>query len=140
MKELNNYFMVIAKCGHVGKRNYIPIKFAVHATDAKDAAKVTRDFPRVKRNHKDAILKVEKISYEEYLEIKKINDEDPYLKCKSKQEQNMIANLSERLEVDLHNQDIEYDKTARKARIQYKLRKYKEISKSLYKEVYSYAN
>lgn len=140
MKELNNYFMVIAKCGHVGKRNYIPIKFAVHATDAKDAAKITRDFPRVKRNHKDAILKVEKISYEEYLEIKKINDEDPYLKCKSKQEQNMIDNLSERLEVDLHNQDIEYDKTARKSRIQYKLRKYKEISKSLYKEVYSYAN
>ena len=31
MKETKNYYEVIAKCGHVGRKNYIPVKFAVVA-------------------------------------------------------------------------------------------------------------
>ena len=27
--EFEKYFMVIAKCGHVGRKNYIQVKFAV---------------------------------------------------------------------------------------------------------------
>ena len=93
--EFKKYFMVIAKCGHVGRKNYIPIKFAVVAESGKDAAKKVRQFPRVKHNHKDAILDVRCITLEEFLEIKEINDKDPYLKCHSKQEQNLITIVSE---------------------------------------------
>ena len=50
------YYEVTAKCGHVGKGFYIPITFPVRAKSAAEAASVTRAFPRVKHDHKDAIL------------------------------------------------------------------------------------
>ena len=53
--EFEKYYMVIAKCGHVGRKNYIPVKFAVVAESGKEAAKKVRQFPRVKHDHKDAI-------------------------------------------------------------------------------------
>ena len=67
--ELKQYFMVIAKCGHVGRNNYIPVKFAVKAESKKAAAKMVRNFPRVKHDHKDAILDVKQIDYVEFCEI-----------------------------------------------------------------------
>ena len=137
--EFEKYFMVIAKCGHVGKKNYIPIKFAVIAESRKDAAKKTRAFPRVKHDHKDAILDVKCITFEEFLEIKEMNDNDPYLKCHSKSEQKLITNLVERLETDLHNVKKIVDKQARKDRVAYKLRKFKILEESSKKEDYSYA-
>ncbi len=53
------YFIVTAKCGHVGRDNYIPIDFAVKAESASKAASYARDLPRVKHDHKDAILSVQ---------------------------------------------------------------------------------
>jgi len=137
--ELNKYFMVIAKCGHVGKKNYIPIKFAVVAESGKEAAKKARGYSRVKHNHKDAILDVKEISYEEFLEIKEKNNNDPYLKCHSKQEQNKIDSLDERLEIDNHNVKKEVDKEARKARVSHKLKKYAILEEYLQEEDYNYA-
>ena len=137
--EFEKYFMVIAKCGHVGRRNYIPIKFAVVAESGKDAAKKVRDFSRVKRDHKDAILDVRSISFEEFVEIKEMNNNDPYLHCRSKYEQKLITNLTDRLEVDLHNVKKAFDKQARKDRVDYKLRKYQIIENIYSKEEYEYA-
>ena len=134
--ELLKYYMVIAKCGHVGKKNYIPIKFAVMADSGKEAARIAREFPRVKHNHKDAILDVKHISYEEYLEIRKNNDEDPYLHCHSKQEQSQIIDLLDRLEVDNHNKKTSYDKKIRKEKILFKLKKYQILEKQSYMEDY----
>ena len=129
MMETRNYYEVIAKCGHVGKKHYVPIKFAVIAKDGKEAAKMVRQFPRVKHNHKDAILSVNKIDYERYLEIVEMNNNDPYLKCHSRQEQNLIDNLEDRLEIDLHNQKVKYDKQARLQRVTYKIKKTKILEK-----------
>lgn len=137
--EFEKYFMVIAKCGHVGKKNYIPVKFAVVAESGKEAAKKVRQFPRVKHDHKDAILDVRCVTLEEFLEIKEINDNDPYLKYHSRQEQNLIANLAERMLADLHNVKQTFDKQARKDRVTYKLRKFKILEESSKKEDYSYA-
>lgn len=137
--ELEKYFMVIAKCGHVGRKNYIPVKFAVVAESGKEAAKKVRQFPRVKHDHKDAILDVRCITLEEFLEIKEINDKDLYLKCHSRQEQNLIVNLAERMVADLHNVKQAFDKQARKDRVAYKLRKFKILEESLKKEDYCYA-
>ena len=137
--EFEKYFMVIAKCGHVGKKNYVPIKFAIVAESGKEAARKARELPRVKRDHKDAILDVKCISFEEYLEVKESNDKDPYLKCHSKQEQNQITNLFERVEDDLYNVKQVFDKQVRKDRVEYKLRKFKNLEKSIEKENYEYA-
>ena len=137
--ESKKYFMVIAKCGHVGKKNYIPVKFAVVAESGKEAAKKVRQFPRVKHDHKDAILDVRCITLEEFLEIKEINDNDPYLKSHSRQEQNLIVNLDERMVADLHNVKQAFDKQTRKDRVAYKLRKFKILEEYANKEDYYYA-
>lgn len=137
--KFEKYFRVIVKCGHVGKKNYIPIKFAVVAESGRDAAKKVRQFPRVKHDHKDAILDVRCITLEEFLEIKEINDNDPYLKCHSRQEQNLIANLAERMVADLHNVKKAFDKQDRKDRVAYKLRKFKILEESIKNEDYCYA-
>ena len=137
--EFEKYFMVIAKCGHVGRKNYIPVKFAVAAESGKEAAKKVRQFPRVKHNHKDAILDVRYITLEEFLEIKEINNNDPYLKCHSRQEQKLIVNLAERMVADLYNVKQSFDKQARKDRVAYKLRKFKILEEYSKKEDYCYA-
>lgn len=129
-----NYYEVIAKCGHVGRKHYVPIKFAVIAEDGKEAAKKVRQFSRVKHNHKDAILNVKKISYERYLEIIEVNHNDEYLKCYSKHEQKLINNFEERLEDDFHNLEIKYDKQVRIDRVNFKLKKMKILEKISWKE------
>ncbi len=137
--EVKKYFMVIAKCGHVGRKSYVPVKFAVVAESGKKAAKKVRQFPRVKHNHKDAILDVMCITLEEFLEIKEVNNNDPYLKCHSKHEQNLITNLTERMVEDLHNVKQTLDKQIRKDRVAYKLKKFKLLEKSSMMEDYCYA-
>lgn len=138
-EESEKYFMVIAKCGHVGRKHYIPIKFAIISNSAKEAAKSVRYFPRVKHNHKDAILYTKQISYEEYLEIMENNHKDPYLQCRSRHEQNQKVDLKDRLEVDPHNVKITFDKKKRKDRVVYKLKKNKVIEESHEKELNCYA-
>ena len=141
MMEVKNYYEVIAKCGHVGKKHYVPVKFAVIAENGKEAAKMVRGFPRVKHNHKDAILKVSKISYERFEELAEINRNDPYLKCHSRQEQNLIVNLSERMVADIHNVKQAFDKQARLDRVAYKIKKTKILEKFSWEDsdyVYAY--
>jgi hypothetical protein len=81
------YFIVTAKCGHVGKGRYIPIRFAVRAKTASEAASVARGLPRVKHHHKDAILSVEEVDVSEYEDRHYVNSFDPYLLCKNKKAQ-----------------------------------------------------
>lgn len=88
---MSGYYRVTCKCGHTGSRNtYIPITFAVVAEDSKEAAKIARFIPRCKHHHKDCILSVIECSYEEFLIQKEINNNNPYLKCKSIQEQRLL--------------------------------------------------
>ena len=102
--ERTNYYAVEAKCGHVGRTNCIIITFPVCAESKKDAASIARNFPRVKRDHKDAIVNVTPIDYEEYMRIVAVNDNDPYLHCKSSQEQNSTcSDLEDRIMPDLFN-------------------------------------
>ena len=91
------YYIVRTKCGHVGKTKYIVIDFPVAAENGKEAAKKARRIPRVKHHQKDAIIHVTEVSYDEYVECFKKNDNDAYLKCSNKQEQNSIPNFCERI-------------------------------------------
>lgn len=96
LEESNSkYFIVEAKCGHVGRHRYMPIQFAVQTTSKKDAARIVRTFPRVKHDHKDAIINVLEVSKEDYMKQSLINKQDPYLRITRKQDQNKIIHLIE---------------------------------------------
>lgn len=94
---MKKHYSVTAKCGHVGKRYYIPMTFAIRAESAKEAAEIVRGMPRVKHHHKDAIRSVLEITQEEYITLRQQNAVDPYLQCKSVQEQRMIETIHDRL-------------------------------------------
>ncbi len=96
----NKYFKVTCKCGHVGVKHFIRVSFPIIATCGKDAAAIARYIPRVKHDHKDAILDCREISYDEYVDLQYVNDNDPYLRCECKQEQEMITDFSSRLELE----------------------------------------
>ena len=129
------YFKVVCKCGHVGRKNYIPIQFAIVAENAKAAAAKAKAYPRVKRDHKDAILGVFEISLEEFIDLLELNNNDPYLKCKNKQEQNLINDLEARLLHDPHSDVEEIDKEARQDKVKYKKNYYKVLAQEAQKEM-----
>lgn len=132
--EQIKYYKVVCKCGHVGRKHYIPVQFAVMAEDGKEAAKKARNFPRVKHQHKNAILDVVKLDYEEYLELLELNRNDSYLNCHSKQEQNRLCDLSDRIKDDLDNNIKKIDKKTRVSRVRYIKKKFNLIEKSYWEE------
>jgi hypothetical protein len=81
------FYKVIAKCGHVGKNRYYRGEFFVRAESGKAAAAIVRFLPRVKHHHKDAILDVASLTYEEYLFGKNEQLNNPYFNCRNGQEQ-----------------------------------------------------
>lgn len=89
-----NMYEVCAKCGHVGKNNYVDVIFAVRATSGKEAARVARAFPRVKHHHKDAIRYVVQIDEVRYWEIRKANNSNPYFLCHNIQEQRRTCEIT----------------------------------------------
>ena len=70
------YFMVTVKCGHVGKNKYYKGTLFLKAENGRAAAKQARECPRVKHDHKDAILNVCQISKDDYYELRKENDQN----------------------------------------------------------------
>jgi hypothetical protein len=75
-----NYYVVQARCGHVGRGKYIPLDFPIRASDAERAAFIARQRPGVKHHHPEAILSVRKINFVEFLLYREINRRDPYWK------------------------------------------------------------
>lgn len=96
------YFEVSAKCGHVGRTYYYLGKFYVQAPDGKTAASIVRNMPRVMHHHKDAILSVTRIGYEEYQKGRSRLQKDPYFfaitkenkKCQREEKGDLESNLS----------------------------------------------
>lgn len=82
------YFMVTAKCGHVGKNNYYKGNLYIKAESGKEAARIARNIPRVKHDRKDAILDVQKIDFEAFETGRLNNHKIHYYTCENRQEQN----------------------------------------------------
>ena len=87
------YYQITAKCGHVGRNFYIPIDFFVKASSATEAAAIARKAPRVKHHHKDAILSVQQITHEEFLQGNRSYNADPYTTCHSRQQQSQYLDI-----------------------------------------------
>lgn len=128
------YFIVKAKCGHVGRPFYVPIDFPVITHNIKEAANIAIKFPRVKHNHKDAILSITEVSFSLYQEQIEKNKDDPFLKIKSKHEQDIYMDEIEKRKVeDNHyhrNKDKRKTKIIKKsdASIDYKKKKLESYS------------
>lgn len=88
---IRKFYIVTAVCGHVGKGKGIDRDFAIRASSAKEAARIARNLPRVKHDMKYAIKNVEEVDYEGYRRQRLINDNDPYLNCSNRQEQNLLC-------------------------------------------------
>jgi len=102
MSELKNY-KVNCKCGHCDSRMYyIDIPFAIKAMDGKEAARIGRNMPRCKHNHKDCVLSVEEIDDEMYEQLLFENANDEYLKCNNIQQQRQIDGIKDRYILDPH--------------------------------------
>lgn len=86
----NKHYIVKAKCGHVGTNKYVIIDFPIRAEDGKAAAAIARKMGRVKHNHKDAIVSVEKVDQFRYIEQKEKNKRNIYLQARCKQEQKEV--------------------------------------------------
>ena len=81
-----NYYLVYAKCGHVGKGNYLEVAFPVYAKTAHDAAQIVLKRPKVKKHLKNAITSVEEINYEDYLNELESFKNNEYIKAHSKKD------------------------------------------------------
>lgn len=81
------YFMVTAKCGHVGKNNYYKGTLFFKANNGKEAARLARECPRVKHDQKNAILSVSEIDGFIFEVGRELNHSIHYYTCETVQEQ-----------------------------------------------------
>jgi hypothetical protein len=133
------YYEVVAKCGHVGRRNCIMIHFAVMAHDGKQAAARVKKYKRVKRDHKDCIQSVTEISFEQFMTLRAKTDADPYLHSKSKWQQKQIEDFEWRLEPDRYNLRRAIKRTDRKESRKYRLKKLIYAEKADFEEIVAYS-
>ena len=94
MTQTIKYFKVIAKCGHVGKGNYVPVAFAVKAESKSEASQKVMGYHRVKKHLSDAIISCEEIDKKSYKELVRVNSENPYLQCKCNRQQFEIEDFA----------------------------------------------
>ena len=86
-KVIMRYFEVTVKFGHVGKNKYYKGNIYIKAENGKDAASKARSCPRVKHDHKDAILSVTELDYETFQKLWEQNENISYFSCYNVQEQ-----------------------------------------------------
>lgn len=129
---MKKYFAVTTRYGHVRKGKYIEITFAIAAESGKDAAIIGRAMPRVKRDNPMAIVDVKELSYEDYLILLEDNNNNPYLKCKNKQEQNMYCpNIYKDIKELYEEIDSFEYREKRRERIEYLFKKRKILGDTL---------
>ena len=84
-------YEVQAKCGHVGKNQYVIKTIPVIAASGVEAATIVRNMPRVKHHHPDAIRQVRVVDAPRYWELVELHETDPYFRCRSIQEQRIMC-------------------------------------------------
>lgn len=103
------FYKVTAKCGHVGRNNYIEKDFFVKADSGRDAALIVRYKPRVKHDRKDAILSVIQITLEEFVIGREKMKNDLYFRIRNSREQRLL-NFINPDEIKRECQHIRYAK------------------------------
>lgn len=126
---MENYYLVKAQFGHVGRNCYIVKTIPVYAENGKEAATFVRWMPRVKHDRKDAIIEVKKCTYDEYLNQKEINSSDSYFQVCNRQQQNLLCEDIEKQIISYQLPNNKISKIERINKIKYKMKKNKIIYK-----------
>jgi len=128
------FFQVTAKCGHVGRGQFYMGLFYVRAENGCAAAAIVRYMPRVKHNHKDAILAVVKVGYEEYKTGQAATRKNPYFKCRSIQEQRAcMEEIEESIHIETDSGERQRGREDRYAKLEAVRRAYRKANKYGYK-------
>ena len=97
------FFKATIKGGHIRRSHYVIFWHYIRANSSKEAAEICKSLPRAKKDHKDFIINIEEITFEEYQNGYAEELNDPYLQCRNKQEQDKIIELiQERIIPDPH--------------------------------------
>lgn len=128
------YYLVQAKCGHVGNGKYIIKTFPIKATSKSEAASIIRNYKRVKKHLKDLIVDVLEVTLEDYLTQKEANYADIYLHSHTKNEiyQILLSDQIHYLDIDRKEYKSTREFETRKEKLLYKNKK------RLYQEEYDY--
>ena len=124
------YYLVVAKCGHVGKRKYVEVEFPIYAESKSEAAQNCLKRGKVKKHLKNAITSVCEITYEYYQELNDQFSNNKFVHAHTKSE--ISEFIEEAVELERH-QSWKKSFANRAERIAYLLKK-KKI-----KEDYQYA-
>ena len=135
MGEYKVYYVVTAKCGHVGRGNCIFIDFPTRANTGEEAAQIIKDTPRVKHDHPDCIQSVEEVEIEKYYISVAINNCDPYLSCTNIQEQRQIDDIDDKVEVDSRLEKLREIQKARKEKVKFKRKQTRILVKHANKRI-----
>lgn len=130
MGKVKKYFIVIAKCGHVGKGKYIEVEFPTISSSKVAAAKSVLQAGKVKKQLKNAISAVYEVDKEEYLEVKDRFENDLYIHSHYKKEVSLDTYDIQSLEF---NNKVKTSFNNRTERVKYYLNKLR-----LKSEVYDY--
>ena len=133
-----NYYIVKAKCGHVGKGKYIPIDFPIRSRDAKRAAFIIRQKPGVKHHHSDAILSVRKVSYVEFILYRKIFKDDLYWQRARRNFAALVYRVKEEgffFHIDKPSKNNREPKINKRASRSFRVRKFCCIERSIARDV-----
>ena len=84
-----------------------------------------KKYSRVKRHQKSCIESVAEIEFEDFMMLKAKNDADPYLHCKSIQEQRAVVGFEDRIEVDEYNIAKYSKKVTKKESLEYRVKRAK---------------
>lgn len=132
---MNRYYLVTAKCGHVGRNSCILIDFPVIAKNRKEAARIIKTGPRVKKDHPDCIRDVKEVEAEEYYDCIEDNKKDPYLCCKSKHQQKEHKEIYLRVEPDEYNLKRKEKRTTKNNSLSYRIAKQNNLKNEAIKEM-----
>lgn len=119
------YYRVEAMCGHVGRRHYLAVSFAVKAANAHEATAKVRCFPRVKHDKSEAILSCVEISLKDYKAVRDANFRNPFLQCHSRRDLAAISGLMDSVLPYLDQEKKKRTFATRQERIAYLLHKEK---------------
>lgn len=114
------YYLVKAKCGHVGRGKYIEKNFPIYANSKKEAARIVLNKARVKKHLKDAIISIIEINESDFIEYVEINSNDLYLHSHSKIYNSLFL---EEIKSNIKSKKNKYEFICRKERINYKKKK-----------------
>lgn len=124
------YYLVVAKCGHVGNGKYFEVEFPIYAESKSEAAQNCLKRGKVKKHLKNAITSVCEITYEYYQELKNQFSNNKFVHAHTKGE--ISEFIEEAVELERH-QSWKKSFANRAERITYLLKKNK------IKEDYQYA-